>query len=163
MDAAKPHDPSTAAVKAAQAPVRTKPSHYPEPFASRMAGRTKQPLGDLFGLQNFGVNRTVLAPGALSSVAHAHTRQDEFIYVLEGHPTLVLDGVPQRLEPGMCAGFRAGTGIAHQLRNDTDVPVVYLEIGDRTAGDEGHYPFDDLQATRVDAGWIFTHKDGTPY
>jgi uncharacterized cupin superfamily protein len=148
---------------AADAPTRTRPSNYPEPFASRMQGRSKQPLGDLFGLQNFGVNRTTLAPGAVSALAHAHTRQDEFIYVLEGHPTLVLDGTPHALAPGMCAGFRAGTGIAHQLRNDTTAPVVVLEIGDRTAGDQGTYPFDDLQATQAPQGWVFTHKDGTPY
>lgn len=152
-----------AALLAAQAPARAKPSTYPEPFASRMAGRVKQPLGDLFGLQNFGVNRTTLAPGAVSALAHAHSRQDEFVYVLEGHPTLMLDGVAHALEPGMCAGFRAGTGMAHQLRNDTDVPVVILEIGDRSAGDEGRYPFDDLQALHTPAGWVFTHKDGAPY
>lgn len=148
---------------AAQAPTRTRPSNYPEPFASRMQGRSKQPLGDLFGLQNFGVNRTTLAPGAVSALAHAHTRQDEFIYVLEGHPTLVLDSTPHTLAPGMCVGFRAGTGIAHQLRNDSTTPVVVLEIGDRTAGDQGTYPFDDLQATQADHGWVFTHKDGQPY
>lgn len=157
------HPLSPAALLAADAPVRTRPSNYPEPFASRMNGRTKQPLGDLFGLQHFGVNRTVLAPGAVSSLAHAHTLQDEFVYVLEGHPTLMLDGEPHLLAPGMCAGFRAGTGIAHQLRNDTAAPVVYLEVGDRSPGDAGSYPFDDLQATRVGDGWAFSHKDGRPY
>ena len=53
--------------------------NYPEPFASRMAGRRKQPLGDLFGLANFGVNLTRLAPGAVSALRHAHTKQDEFV------------------------------------------------------------------------------------
>ena len=37
------------AIRAADAPARTKPSSYPEPFASRMKGREKRPLGDLFG------------------------------------------------------------------------------------------------------------------
>jgi hypothetical protein len=37
------------AVVAADAPPRNKPSNYPEPFASMMAGRIKRPLGDLFG------------------------------------------------------------------------------------------------------------------
>src|SRR5258708_3762910 len=76
------------AVVAAEAPARTKPSNYPEPFAARMAGRGKRPLGDLFGLANFGVNLTRLAPNASSSLRHAHTRQDEFIYILRGSPTL---------------------------------------------------------------------------
>jgi uncharacterized cupin superfamily protein len=71
-----------AAVNASEAPARIKPSIYPEPFASRMSGRMKHPLGDLFGLSNFGVNLTRLAPNAVSALRHAHTKQDEFVYIL---------------------------------------------------------------------------------
>jgi uncharacterized cupin superfamily protein len=80
-----------AAIRALDAPPRAKPSNYPEPFASRMKGREKRALGELFGLANFGVNLTRLAPGAQSALRHAHTKQDESIYVLQGHPTLVTD------------------------------------------------------------------------
>jgi uncharacterized cupin superfamily protein len=151
------------AIVAAQAPPRLRPSNYPEPFASRMAGRQKHPLGDLFGLTNFGVNLTRLMPRAVSALRHAHTRQDEFVYILQGHPTLHTDEGRTRLSPGMCAGFRAGTGNGHRLINETEDEVVYLEIGDRTPGDEGRYPDDDLQALLSDGKWKFTHKDGTPY
>ena len=34
------------AIRAADAPARAKPSSYPEPFATVMAGREKRPLGD---------------------------------------------------------------------------------------------------------------------
>lgn len=128
-----------------------------------MAGRHKHPLGDLFGLSNFGVNLTRLAPGAASALRHAHSRQDEFVYVLQGSPTLHTDEGRTALAPGMCAGFKAGTGNAHCLVNDTAEDVVYLEIGDRTAGDEGTYPDDDLIARLVEDRWRFEHKDGTPY
>jgi uncharacterized cupin superfamily protein len=151
------------AVIAVEAPPRTKASVYPEPFASRMAGRRKHPLGELFGLTNFGVNLTRLAPGGLSALRHAHTRQDEFIYILQGRPTLHTDEGRTRLSPGMCAGFKAGTGNAHHLVNETDEEVVYLEVGDRTPGDEGTYPDDDLKAMMVGGNWEFVHKDGTPY
>src|SRR5690349_15554285 len=151
------------AIEAAAAPPRAKATNYPEPFASRMAGRRKQPLAELFGLANFGVNRTTLAPGAVSALRHSHTRQDEFLYVLQGHPTLHTDAGRTRLSPGMCAGFKAGTGNAHRLVNETAEEVVYLEVGDRTPGDEGSYPDDDLQAMQVDGKWKFTGKDGTPY
>ena len=151
------------AVVAAQAPSRTQASNYPEPFASRMSGRVKKPLGDLFGLANFGVNLTRLPPGAVSALRHAHTLQDEFIYVLEGHPTLVTNAGDTPLHPGMCAGFQAGTGDAHQIVNRSGEDVVYLEVGDRTAGDAGSYPDDDLQAVSAAGRWRFTHKDGTPY
>ncbi len=151
------------AVVAAEAEPRKKPSLYPEPFASLMAGREKRPLGDLFGLKNFGVNLTRLAPGAMSALRHAHTRQDEFIYVLQGTPTLVTDQGETLLAPGMCAGFAAGTGDAHHLVNLSMEEVVYLEVGDRTPGDAAFYPDDDIQAVMVDGKWQFRHKDGSAY
>ena len=152
-----------ASLVAADAPPRIKPSNYPEPFASRMAGREKRPLGDRFGLRNFGVNLTTLKPGAVSALRHAHTRQDEFVYVLQGRPTLVTDAGRTPLAPGMCAGFAAGSGDAHQLVNETDEVVLYLEVGDRTPDDRVAYPDDDLQALMVDGRWTFLHKDGSPY
>ena len=85
-----------------------------------------------FGLANFGVNLTTLAPQAISALRHTHTHQDEFIYVLEGHPVLLTDEGRTPLSPGMCAGFRAGSGNAHHLINESSEPVVYLEVGDRT-------------------------------
>lgn len=151
------------AICADAVPPRTKPSNYPEPFFSRMAKREKRQLGDVFGLKNFGVNLTRLAPGAESALLHRHSKQDEFIYVLQGEPTLVTEADEVQLSPGMCAGFPA-EGIAHQLVNRTQQDVLILEVGDRTPGDEGSYPRDDIQAVlSADGKWVFTHKDGRPY
>jgi uncharacterized cupin superfamily protein len=151
------------AITAVEAPARSKSSNYPEPFASRMAGRVKRPLGDLFGLTSFGVNLTRLAPNAVSALRHAHTSQDEFVFILQGRPILHTDEGRTQLSPGMCAGFKAGTGNGHHLNNETSKDVVYLEVGDRTAGDQGSYPDDDLQAMLMEGKWRFVHKDGTPY
>jgi len=151
------------AIVAADTAPRTVSSSYPEPFASRMRGRQKRALGDVFGLSNFGVNLTRLLPQAMSALRHAHSKQDEFVFILEGHPTLVTDEGETRLGPGLCAGFKAGTGNGHHLVNRTGEDVVYLEIGDRSPGDSGAYPDDDLQAVQVDGKWRFLHKDGTPY
>ena len=151
------------ALAAAQSPPRAKSSNYPEPFFSRMLKRDKRPLGDLFGLANFGVNLTRIAPGGESALRHAHTKQDEFVYIVEGRPTLVTDAGRTALAPGMCAGFKAGTGDAHHLVNETDADVVYLEIGDRTPGESASYPDDDIALEVVDGRMIFAHKDGTPY
>jgi uncharacterized cupin superfamily protein len=149
------------AIVAAEAP--TKPTNYPEPFASRMAGREKRVLGDAFGLKNFGVNLTRLAPNAVSALRHAHTKQDEFIYILQGRATLHTDEGLTQLSPGMCAGFKAGAGNGHRLINETSEDVVYLEIGDRAPEDVAIYPDDDLEAVLVEGKWRFSHKDGTPY
>ena len=152
------------AIHAQDAPPRLSPSNYPPEFRERVAGRHKQPLGDLFGIGNFGVKRTRLSPKAVSALRHAHSRQDEFVFILEGYPTLITDAGATQLSPGMCAGFRAGTGDGHQLINMTDTDVVYLEIGDRSPGDAASYPDDDIQAhLGADKKWQFAHKDGTPY
>lgn len=148
---------------AVEVPLRPQGSNYPEPFAARMKGREKRPLGDFFGLTNFGVNLTRLAPGALSALRHAHEKQDEFIYILEGRPTLYTNEGRTPLAPGLCAGFPAGTGNAANLINETEEDVVYLEMGDRMPDDTVTYPDDDLQAVLVDGAWQFQHKDGTPY
>ncbi len=160
-------NPYPVAIQADQAPLRAKPSNYPAQvqvmLQTLLAGREKRPLGDLFGLTNFGVNLTTLAPGAASSIRHAHQLQDEFIYVLAGTPTLVTDEGPTALAPGMCAGFKAGTGYAHRLLNESDQPVVVLEVGDRTDGDTATYPDTDLMARIEDGKWLFFHKNGDPY
>jgi uncharacterized cupin superfamily protein len=150
------------AIVAADVAPRARQSNYPEPFRSRMGKREKRPLGDVFGLKNFGVNLTRIAPGGESALLHRHSKQDEFVYIVEGNPTLVTDRGEVLLSPGMCAGFPAA-GLAHQLVNRTARDVVYLEIGDRTPGDEGTYPADDIAAKLTPKGWVFTHKDGTPY
>lgn len=151
------------AIVATDVPVRAKRSVYPEPFATKMAGRSKRQLGEAFRLSNFGVNLTALAPGGSSALRHAHTKQDEFVYILSGTPTLHTDEGSVRLAPGMCAGFKAGTGDAHRLVNETEAEVLYLEVGDRTPGDEVLYPDDDIKAVLVDGSWTFTHKNGDAY
>lgn len=69
-------------INPANIPTRTT-SIYPEIFKPVMAGRSKQSLGDAAGLKIFGVNLVKLAPGSCSALKHWHTKQDEFIYVIE--------------------------------------------------------------------------------
>jgi uncharacterized cupin superfamily protein len=152
-----------AAVDGASLPPRPRPTSYPPALARLVAGREKRALGDAFGLAAFGVNLVRLAPGAQSAFRHRHTRQEEFLYVLEGEPTLVTDDVETPLRPGMCAGFRPG-GAAHQVVNRGARDAVYLEVGDRPAGDTAEYPHDDVALSRAPDGTPrFVHKDGTPY
>jgi uncharacterized cupin superfamily protein len=159
--------PQKMPVAAEEVPARQQLSNYPAAILAQVApqlmGRKKRALGNHFGLGNFGVNLTRLAPGAVSALLHGHMRQDEFIYVLEGRPTLYTSDGTMPMAPGMCAGFKAGSGLAHRLLNETDEDVVYLEIGDRTSNDEVSYPDHDLLARSRDGAWVFFHKDGRPY
>jgi uncharacterized cupin superfamily protein len=136
----------------------------PEPLRAKQLKRFNRRLGDQAGLKNYGVNLTRIIPGGQSSYRHAHTKQDEFIYVLSGEVVLETNAGAQTLSSGMCAGFPAGTGDAHRFINRSSSDVLLLVVGDRTAGDEASYPDVDLHATMTAEGkYRFTHKDGSPY
>ena len=154
------------AAVAADAPLRAKPTSPPFPpemVARVAAGRDKQPLGDLFGLTNFGVNLTRLAPGGQSALRHAHGKQDEFVYMLEGKAVLITDAGETPISAGMCAGFKAGSGDAHYLVNRSGRDVLLLEVGDRSAGDSVTYPDDDVLAVfGPDGKWQYSRKSGKP-
>jgi uncharacterized cupin superfamily protein len=159
QEAARP-----AAIWALEAQLRSRPSAYPQQFQPVVKGREKRQLGEHFGLKNFGVNLTRLAPGASTALRHAHSRQDEFVYVVEGNPVLVTNEGEEWLSPGMCVGFPHGTGNAHHLQNRTRADVLILEVGDRTPGDTVDYPDDDIRAEFVGGNiFKFTRKDGTEY
>lgn len=137
---------------------------YPEPYRAANQKRWNRRLGDHAKLANFGVNLTRIVPGGQSSHRHAHSRQDEFIYVLQGEVELETSAGVEQLRAGMCAGFPAGTGNGHRFVNRSNADVLLLVVGDRTAGDEATYPDIDMHGRmRPDGRYAFTHKDGTPY
>src|SRR5476649_986669 len=102
---------------------------YPEKFKPLNSHRWNRRLGDHAGLKNFGVNLTRIEPGGQSSARHAHAKQDEFIWVIEGELVLETNEGRQTLRPGMCAGFPAGCGNAHRFVNETTESAVLLVIG----------------------------------
>jgi len=139
-------------------------SGYPEPFRSRVLPREKRALGAALRLSKVGINLTTLAPGKESSMRHFHTRQEEFVFVLEGEVVLRTDEGEQTLGAGACAGFPAGSRNGHQLVNRSDRPARYLEIGTTEAGDTAEYPDVDLAyGTAPDGSPIYRRKDGSAY
>ena len=97
------------------------------------------------GLTQFGVNYVVLDPDSASSLRHWHTAEDEFVYVLEGTPTLVDNQGKHLLEQGSYAGFPAGDGNGHHFINYSNSKAVLLVVGSRRKGiDTCHYPDDEL-------------------
>ena len=137
---------------------------YPEPFRAAALKRFNRRLGQHAGLTNYGVTLTRITPGGQSSQRHAHTKQDEFVYVLEGEVVLESNAGAQVLKRGMCAGFPAGTGDAHRFVNKSTVDAVILVVGDKTGGDEVSYPDIDMHGKlEADGKYRFYRKDGTPY
>lgn len=135
----------------------------PEPYRSQVLPRSKLGIGDALGLTQFGVNLTTLFPGKVSTLRHAHSREDEFIYVVEGEVTLHTDAGEQRLTRGMCAGFPGGSLDGHRLLNRGSQPARYLEVGSRIPEDSVSFVDDDLLLNRhADGSMSFTRKDGSP-
>jgi uncharacterized cupin superfamily protein len=140
-------------------PVTEARASYPAPYtlpAGRMRWRT---VGDAGGLTQFGISLETLDPGARSGQLHWEEREDEFLYMLEGALTVIEDGEETVIGPGDACAWKAGTPIAHSLRNDSSAPAVYLILGSRDPLNVARYPGLDLLATPGG----FTHLDGTPY
>jgi uncharacterized cupin superfamily protein len=132
---------------------------YPAPFAALSAHRVRQKLGEAGGIVQFGVNLTRLPAGEWSS--QRHSREDEFVFVLEGEVVLVEDGGETTLRAGDAAAFPLDSGDGHHLINRSDSDVVYLEIGGRDPDDVITCADVDIISPSRDGR--FLHKDGTPY
>jgi uncharacterized cupin superfamily protein len=139
-------------------------THYPVPFNQPCLTRERKRLGEAAGLTQYGVNLLRLPPGAWSSQRHAHTHEDEFVYILSGEVTMVSDDGEAILRAGDAAGFKAGTGDGHCLQNRSNAEVLALEIGTRNPEDSVDYPGIDLLLP-AGAGQTnsYQRRDGTLY
>ena len=99
-------------------------------------------LGSKLGLTRLGVNHETIFPGGRSSKPHAHSEEEEFVLVLEGQPTLWIDGEVFELAEGDAVAFPAGTGIAHTFINNSEAAIKLLIVGERSATDQVRYPVD---------------------
>jgi uncharacterized cupin superfamily protein len=138
-------------------------STYPEKFRHVVEGRERRPLGNAGGLTQFGVNLTVLKPGAASSLRHWHEKEDELVYVLEGELTLVEEGGETLLGPGDAATFKAGVANGHHLVNRSAGDALLLEIGTRSGQEVAHYSDVDLVARQDSTGFTYTRRSGESY
>ncbi|PVF92888.1 hypothetical protein CPB86DRAFT_768696 [Serendipita vermifera] len=108
-------------------------------------------------MRQWNVTIECLLPGTQTSYPHAHSEEDEFVVVLAGKARYWYNGEEpeQLLVAGDCAGWKAGTGVAHAILNDADGPnthdgavVVLLTFGEVKDNDKLYYPtkFHERQA-----------------
>lgn len=146
----------------AHVPVKTG-SIYPAPFAAMMAGRSSLRLGDAGGLRQFGVNLVTLDPGALSSLRHWHRAEDEFVLVLQGSCTLVMEDGQYPMQPGEAAAFPAGRADGHHFVNHGRAPARFLVAGTKAPRETATYSDVDLKIEIAGGTATFTRRDGTPF
>jgi uncharacterized cupin superfamily protein len=128
-----------------------------------IAARRWQRVGVAAGLSHIGVNRVVLAPGAASSLRHWHTRDEEFVVVLEGEAVMITDDGETLMRVGDMAGFPAQHSNGHCFVNRTSSPAVLLAIGTRDEDDETHYSEVDLFAHSDRDGGGYVSRAGERY
>ena len=97
----------------------------------RLAGAT--------GMARLGVNLIRIPPGKESFIPHAHTIQEEFVFILEGAGEMVLDGVAHPIGPGDFVGFPTD-GVVHSLKSKGPGDLVYLTAGERVAVEVADMP-----------------------
>lgn len=68
----------------------------------------------------FGCNLEIMPPGARSSDPHAHSVEDELVFVIQGEGLVWLDGHTFPVSAGDAVGFRGGTGLAHTIINNSN-------------------------------------------
>lgn len=100
-------------------------------------------ISEAGGLTQFGAFVEVLQPGTRSSITHWHSAEDEMVYVLEGHVTLVEGDTDTLLKPGDAATFRAEVALGHCLWNRSASPTRCLVAGTRAPVDRITYPDHD--------------------
>jgi uncharacterized cupin superfamily protein len=121
--------------------------HYPAPFDKERLGLFRD-LGKAARTLNIGIGLDRLPPGERSSFTHAHSHEEEIVYVLEGecNVRLIEPGKEPRevsLRAGHMVSFVAGTRIAHCFVNRGDRDCLTLTIGERKRGvDRGFYAED---------------------
>ena len=139
-------------------------TNYPDPYKALVAGRFRKRIGNAVGLDQFGVNICTLKPGAASSLQHAHEREDELVYMLEGEVVLVEDGGETVLGPGDAAAWKAGATNGHCLINRSDRDAVFLEIGTRAKAERAYYSDIDMRVERNGTVQRYFRKsNGEPY
>jgi len=124
--------------------VRTHGPAAPPPFLVKhpfnpRSHITMTRLSDATGMTRVGVSLARVPPGKESFIPHAHTTQEEWVYVLEGRGTVLLGEHEHEVGPGDFLGFPTD-GTIHHLTNTGDVDLVFLQGGERRDPEIGRFP-----------------------
>jgi uncharacterized cupin superfamily protein len=111
------------------------------PWEDDPNGRTyggRRTIGAMLPLKTLAGSLVTMRPGALYPPYHAHSKAEELYLVLEGKPTLLVDGVEGGLRAGAVAHFPEG--MPHAIANRTDEAVRIFALWGPIEGDRAELP-----------------------
>jgi uncharacterized cupin superfamily protein len=116
-------------------------------------------LSERTGLTRLPVNLMRLPPSKESFIPHAHSIEEEYVFVLSGEGTVTLDGVATAIGPGDFLGFPTD-GVVHHLTNThASDDLVYLTGGERVSVEIATMPTIGKIAVFKDNGVTFYDED----
>ena len=119
-----------------------------------------RPVGRVAGLMKIGIHVQRVPPGHRISWPHAESREEEFVYVLEGEVDAWIDGELHPMKKGDLAAFPSGTGICHTFLNNGTSEATLLVGGEGDKADNRiFYPLHP--GRRADMPWS-RWWDGVP-
>jgi len=96
-------------------------------------------LGDMVGMKRAHLSLARVPPGRESFIAHAHSLQEEFLFILEGEGVAEIGPHRVPVGPGDYLGFPTD-GTPHHLHNVGGTDLVYLMGGERTEVEVAYFP-----------------------
>jgi uncharacterized cupin superfamily protein len=130
--------------------------------------------GQALGAKATGMSVYALPPGEAICPYHYEYAEEEWLLVLEGHPTLRQPDGTTRLDPWDVVFFPTGPDGAHGVRNETEEPVRVLMFSDVKTPAATVYPdsdkigiwtgnkADDLLVRRSSGVGYYDGETGTP-
>ncbi|MEM8806410.1 MAG: cupin domain-containing protein [Cyanobacteria bacterium P01_G01_bin.38] len=104
-------------------------------------------LGSPVGLTRLGISLARVPAGKESFIYHAHTNEEEWLYILSGKGIAEIGDEEFEVQPGDFMGF-ALPQVAHHLRNPFEEDLVYLMGGENLQFDMGLFPRLDKRVFR---------------
>lgn len=120
-------------------------------------------LSRLGGLSRTGVSLVRIAPGRESFTYHAHHREEEWIYVLQGRAIAEIDGAEYEMGPGDFVAFPTPS-VPHHLRNPGPDTLVYMMGGENVDVEIADFPRLGRRIVRTrDEITVYDLEDGRPF
>ena len=128
--------PSLNIVHAADVTAHAQEFAHPWNPQSQMIGTQ---LARAVGLKRTGVNYMRVPPGKESFAYHSHRYEEEWMYILSGSATALIDGQEFAITAGDFIGFPTPS-VAHLLRNTGSEDLVYLAGGENREFEVAEFP-----------------------
>jgi len=98
-------------------------------------------IGPLLGAKHLGYSYDVVPPGKRSCPFHSHRAEEEMFFIVRGAGMLRYGSETRKIRAGdvICCPT-GGPETAHQIVNDSDVPLAYLSISTMMPAEVCEYP-----------------------